>query len=90
MHKEQVPLPNIFQYFDGKANICKKSYSKVIKGELPCQAVVNNMYVDETPTQLASLEKLEQVLTDWQFSILQSLLVFVSAFIYIKKNGNFT
>ena len=50
---------------------------------------MNNMYVDETPTQLASLEKLEQVLTDWQFSILQSCLVFVSAFIYIK-NGNFT
>ena len=85
MHKEQVPLPNIFQYFDGKENICKTSYSKVIKGELPFQAVVNNMYVDETPTQLASLEKLEQVLTDWQFSILQSFLVFVSAFIYIKK-----
>ena len=60
-----------------------------MKGELPCQAVVNNMYVDETPTQLASLEKLEQVQTDWQFSILQSFLVFVSAFIYIK-NGNFT
>ena len=64
MHKEQVPLLNIFQYFDGKENICKTSYSKVIKGELPCQAVVNNMYVDETPTQLASLEKLEQVQTD--------------------------
>ena len=64
MHKEQVPLPNIFQCFDGKEYICKTSYSKVIKGELPCQAVVNNMYVDETPTQLASLEKLEQVLTD--------------------------
>ena len=43
----------------------------VIKGELlPCQAVVNNMYVDETPTQLASLEKLEQELIDSQFSIL--------------------
>ena len=64
VHKEQVPLPNIFQCFDGKEYICKTCYSKVIKGELPCQAVVNNMYVDETPTQLASLEKLEQVLTD--------------------------
>ena len=55
---------NIEQSFDGKENICKTCYSKVIKGELPCQAVVNNMYVDETPTQLASREKLEQVLTD--------------------------
>ena len=55
---------NIEQSFDGKENIRKTCYSKVIKGELPCQAVVNNMYVDETPTQLASREKLEQVLTD--------------------------
>ena len=58
------------QTFDGKEYICKKCYSKVIKGELPCQAVVNNMYVDETPTQLASLEKQEHVLIDSQFSIL--------------------
>ena len=49
---------NIQQSFDGKEYniICKTCPSKVIKGELPCQAVVNNMYVDETPTQLASLE----------------------------------
>ena len=55
---------NIQQCFDGKEYIYKTCYSKAIKGELSCQAVVNNMYVDETPTQLASLEKLEQVLTD--------------------------
>ena len=36
-------------------------HSKVIKGKLPCQAVVNNMYVDEIPTKLSSLEKLEQI-----------------------------
>ena len=60
---------NIQQSFDGKEYICKKCYSKVIKGELPRQAVVN-MYVDETPTQLASLEKQEHVLIDSQFSIL--------------------
>ena len=61
---------NIQQSFDGKEYICKTCHSKVIKGELPCQAVVNNMYVDETPTQLAELEKLELVLIDSQFSIL--------------------
>ena len=63
---------NIQQSFDGKEYniICKTCPSKVIKGELPCQAVVNNMYVDETPTQLAELEKLELVLIDSQFSIL--------------------
>ena len=53
---------NIQQSFDSKEYICKTCYSEVMKGELPYQAVVNNMYVDETPTQLASLEKLEQVL----------------------------
>ena len=36
-------------------------HEKVIKGKLPCQAVVNNMYVDEIPTKLSSLEKLEQI-----------------------------
>ena len=61
---------NIQQSFDGKEYICRTCHSKVIKGEIPCQAVVNNMYVDETPTQLASLEKLEQELIDSQFSIL--------------------
>ena len=27
--------------------------SKVIKGKLPCQAVVNSMYVDEIPIELS-------------------------------------
>ena len=31
------------------------------KRKLPCQAVVNNMYMDEIPTELSSLEKLEQI-----------------------------
>lgn len=53
---------NFQQSFDGKQYICNTCHSKVIKGKLPCQAVVNNMYVDEIPPQLASLEKLEQVL----------------------------
>ena len=34
----------------------------LFKGKLPCQAVVNNMYVDETPRELSSLQKLEQIL----------------------------
>ena len=48
--------------FYGKQNICNTCRSKVIKGNLPCQAVVNgNMYVDEIPTELSSLEKLGQI-----------------------------
>ena len=53
---------NIQQSFDGKQYICNTRHSKVIKGKLPCQAVVNNMYVDEIPTELFSPEKLEQIL----------------------------
>ena len=50
----------IQQSFDGKEYICKTCHSKVIKGKLPCQGIMNNMYVVETPSELASLEKLEQ------------------------------
>ena len=42
--------------------ICKTCHLKVLKGKVPCQAVCNNLYVDETPPELASLEKLEQIL----------------------------
>ena len=47
---------NIQQSFVGKEYKCKTCHSKVMKGKLPLQAVVNNMYVDETLTQLASLK----------------------------------
>ena len=53
---------NIQQLFDGKKYVCNTCHSKVIKGKLSCQAVVNNMYVDEIPTELSSLVKLEQIL----------------------------
>lgn len=46
--------------FDGKEYICKTCHSKAIKGRLPCQAAVNNLYVDDIPTELESLKKLEQ------------------------------
>ena len=53
---------NIQPSFYGKQYICNTCHSKVIKGNLPCQAVVNgNMYVDEIPTELSSLEKLRQI-----------------------------
>ena len=31
-------------------------------GTVSCQAVANNLYVDETPVELGSLNKLEQIL----------------------------
>ena len=49
--------------FDNKEYICKTCHSKVVvKGRIPCQAVYNDMSVDETPPKLALLEKLEQIL----------------------------
>ena len=48
--------------FDGKEYICKTCHSKVSKGNLPCQAVYNNLYVDNIPQELSILEKLEQIL----------------------------
>ena len=48
--------------FDDKEYICKTCHSKVLKGKIPCQAICNNMYVDNIPVELASLEKLEQIL----------------------------
>ena len=49
---------NIQQSFDRKHYICRTCHSKGIKGKLPCQAVVNNMHVDEIPRELSSIEKL--------------------------------
>ena len=48
--------------FDDKEYVCKTCHSKILKGKIPCQAIRNNMYVDEIPAELASLEKLEQIL----------------------------
>ena len=59
-------IQNIFTEklsFDNKEYICKTWHSKVIKGKVPCQAVYNDMFVDEyVPIELSTLEKLEQIL----------------------------
>jgi hypothetical protein len=48
--------------FDNKEYVCITCLSKVVKGKIPCQAVYNDMSVDEIPPELALLEKLEQIL----------------------------
>ena len=48
--------------FDNKEYICKTCHLKVVKGRIPCQAVYNDMSIDEIPPELALLEKLEQIL----------------------------
>ena len=55
-------IQNIFTEklsFDNKEYICKTCHSKVIKGKVPCQAVYNDMFVDDIPTELLTIEKLE-------------------------------
>ena len=57
--------PTVFtgiRSFDKNEYICKTCNSKLLKGKIPCQAVYNNMIVDTVPTELESLEKLEQIL----------------------------
>ena len=48
--------------FDSKEYICTTCHSKVVKGKIPCQAIYNDMSIDEIPAELAVLEKLEQIL----------------------------
>jgi len=73
LYKKSVKQCNLGKYpcqkyfnrrksYDNKEYICKTCHSKVIKGKLPCQAVINDMYIDVIPQELASLAKLEQIL----------------------------
>ena len=48
--------------FDGKTYICKTCHSKCVQGKTPCQAIVNNLFVDDVPYDLECLRKLEQIL----------------------------
>ena len=65
LQKNKYPRQDCFMLqcsFDGKEYVCKTCHGKLRKGQQPCQAAVNNLSVDETPTELAALEKLEQIL----------------------------
>ena len=53
---------NIKESYDGKEYICKTCQSKCIKNAIPCQAIINNLLVDDIPTELDCLRKLEQIL----------------------------
>ena len=65
MITNKYPYPEIFNSqssFDGKEYICRTCHSKATTGKLPCQAIVNNLFVDDVPTELENLQKLEQIL----------------------------
>ena len=85
LYKKSVKQCNLDKYpcqkyfnsrksYDNKEYICKTCHSKVIKGELPCQAVINDMYIDEIPQELASLAKLEQILVSKRI-VFQKIIV---------------
>ena len=78
----KYPSQNVFNMqisFDGKEYICYTCHSKAIQGKLPCQAIVNNLYVDDIPPELKTLEKLEQ-------KIIARQIVFEKIVIMPKKN----
>ena len=59
LQKNKYPRQDCFMcqnYFDSKEYICKTCHAKLLKGRQPCQAVVNNLFIDETPTELAALD----------------------------------
>ena len=65
MNTSSYPSQDIFKIqssYDGKEYICKTCHSKAIQGRLLCQAIVNNLNVDDVPTELGNLKKLEQIL----------------------------
>ena len=55
--------------------ICKTCHATIKKkNKTPCQAVYNNLAVDDVPPELANLEKLEQILVS-QRIVLQKIVV---------------
>ena len=76
-------IQNIFTEkpsFDNKEYTCKTCHSKVIKGNVSCQAVYNDMFVGDIPTELSTLEKLEQIL-------IAQRIVFEKIFIIAKRSA---
>ena len=65
LKKEKYNLQDLFTgklSFDGKQYICKTCDLRISKGQVPCQAVHNNLAIDEIPPELLVLAKLEQIL----------------------------
>ena len=61
--------------FNGNMYICNTCHVTIKKkNKTPCQAVYNNLAVDDVPPELASLEKLEQILVS-QRIVFQKIVV---------------
>ncbi|XP_015764283.1 PREDICTED: uncharacterized protein LOC107343234 [Acropora digitifera] len=62
IYSSQLNVFTDVKSFDDKQYICRTCHTKVLKGNVPCQAVCNKLCVDELPPELSLLEKLEQIL----------------------------
>jgi DNA replication protein DnaC len=65
LNKDKYDIQDLFtnvKSFDEREHICKTCKKKILTGNVPCQAVRNNMHIDDIPPELAALEKLEQIL----------------------------
>jgi hypothetical protein len=42
---DYLPINRLIPTFDGKQYIYKTCHAKLLKGQLPCQAVINNLLI---------------------------------------------
>ena len=54
--------------YDNKEYICNTCHNKMKKGNIPCQAVCNEMELEEIPPELKCLKKLESILISKRIS----------------------
>ena len=58
---DSVYISRISSY-DGKEYICKTCHSKLLKNKIPCQAVCNNMQINELPDNFSDIRRLEKII----------------------------
>lgn len=62
IYSSQLNVFTDVKSFDDKQYICRTCNTKVLNGNIPCEAVCNKLCIDELPPELSLLEKLEQIL----------------------------
>ena len=65
-NKYQVETRSVFDYrvcsADGKQYIFITCHQKLLKGNVPAQAVCNNLQIFELPSRFRDLQKLEKII----------------------------
>lgn len=81
MNTSSYPSQEMFKIqssHDGKEFIYETCHSKTTHGRIPCQAIVNNLNVDDVPTKLGNHKKLEQI-------IIAQHIIFGKSYNYAQK-----